>query len=142
MQRKFTSARALVIWYRGGGTKTLVIWYRGVPKWGGYQFTVTPPSSSQPPYFTIDLRILAYTWPAEPRLGLERLRCVRACVVHEMGVAVGMLGTNGGFQRQQAGRRVKVVISGLSRPDRDGWQVWNPPTHVAEPWFSPQPFFM
>ena len=82
--------------------------------------------TSQPPYFTVDLRILSYTWPAEPRLRLERLRCVRACVVHEMGVAVGMLAygeTNEGFQRQRAGRRVKVVISGLSRPDRDGWQV-------------------
>ena len=77
---------------------------------------------SQPPYFTVDLRILAYTWPAEPHLRLERLRCVRTCVVHKIGVAVGMLaysGTNEGFQRQWAGRRVKVVISGLSRQDRD-----------------------
>ena len=63
-------------------------------------------------------------WPAE--LGLECLRCVHACVVHETGVAVGMLaysGINEVFQRQRAGGQVKVVISGLSRPDRDGWQV-------------------
>ena len=67
---------------------------------------------SQPPYFTVDLRILAYTWLAEARLGLERLRCVRACIVHEMGVAVGMLAYSGakeGFQRQLEGRRVKIV---------------------------------
>ena len=47
--------------------------------------------TSQPPYFTVDLRILAYMWPAEPCVKLECLRCVHACVVHEMGVAVGML---------------------------------------------------
>ena len=49
------------------------------------------------------------------------LRCVRACVVHYMGVADGMLtyiGTIEGFQRQRAGGRVKAVISDC--PDQIG----------------------